>query len=232
MKYLSHGLNTLKPQNKRGYATELFIKHIHLMSLINQAENVPLVGVYSSWVQSVTCEASPYIHNCQLCKSFFHVIFIIREGGGLLMLNCLGISLFPLWENLGLPTSHSWDDHPFREVSHASLYGVLHSQRPPITGGRPQAAADPMSTLQFAARWSVYPQGDSAPDPSETQGRWGYTDDQGEVRGMEEKVSNKRGVSWEHKIIISLRGWQVASADISKKGDSEKRLMKRQHCLN
>ena len=49
---------------------------------------------------------------------------------------------------------------------------------------------------------------------------------------MEEKVSNKRGVSWEHKIIISLRGWQAASADISKKGDSEKRLMKRQHCLN
>lgn len=52
------------------------------------------------------------------------------------------------------------------------------------------------------------------------------------MRGMEEKVSNKRGVSWEHKIIISLRGWQAASADISKKGDSEKRLMKRQHCLN
>ena len=65
MKYLSHGLNTLKPQNKR-YVTELFIKHIHLMSLINQADNVPLVGVYSLWVQRVTCEAGTYIHivNC------------------------------------------------------------------------------------------------------------------------------------------------------------------------
>ena len=61
---------------------------------------MPLVGMYSSWVQSVTCEVSTYIHNCQLCKSFFHVIFIIRGGGGLLMLNCLGISPFPLWERI------------------------------------------------------------------------------------------------------------------------------------
>ena len=151
------------------------------------------------------------------------------------MLKCLGSSLSPLWENLGLPASNSWDAHQLRELRFPALCCMMcfmpsgshaSAQWPPVTAGRPQAAADPRSAIQAVARWSVYPQCGSAPAPSETQGRWGCTDHQGGVRGMEKKVSNRRGVSWEHKIKISLRGWQVASAGIAKKGDSEKRLMK------
>lgn len=54
------------------------------MSVMNQVENVPLVGMYSFWVQSITHGTS---------KSSFHIISIIREEEELLTLNFLGIYL-------------------------------------------------------------------------------------------------------------------------------------------
>lgn len=57
---------------------------------------------------------------------------------------------------------------------------------------QPQATADPMFITQFAGGSAIYPNCDTPPAPSEQEERWGYTDDQGEVTGMEKKYQTEK----------------------------------------